>query len=115
MACNPCETTFQGTQSIVVSIQRSGTTALLYVANQGQNIALIRRILLSAAHGGGATTWYLRPPPDPITWLYPLAYLEPGITALYYRLTNVSPGTIVQAQAEYVEIECRSRSCPETF
>lgn len=115
MACNPCETNFQSAESIVLSIQRSGNTALLYVANQGRNIALIRRILLSAAHGSGASTWYLRPPPDPISWVYPSAYIEPGLTALYYQLANVSPGTIVQAQAEYVEIEGRSRSCPESF
>lgn len=115
MACNPCETYFEATQSVVVSIQRSGTTANLYVANRGRNIVLLRRILFSAAHGAGASTWYLRPPPDPISWIYPSAYLEPGISALYYQLTNVSAGTIVQAQAEYVEIEGRSRSCAETF
>ena len=116
MACNPCETNFQSVQSVVTSINRSGTTALLYVANQGKNIVLIRRILISAASGGGGvSTWYLRPPPDLISWTYPTAYLEPGITALYYQLQNVSPGTIVQAQAEYIEIEGRSRSCPEIF
>jgi hypothetical protein len=115
MACNPCETGFQNTQTITVSIQKSGATALLYVVNQGQNILFIRRILLSAASGSGMTTWYLRPPPDPISWIYPTAFLEPGIMALYYQLPNVQPGTIVQAQAEYIEIECRSRSCAEIF
>ncbi len=58
---------------------------------------------------------YLRPPPDPISWIYPLAYLETGITALYYHLTNLPAGAIVQAQAEYVEIEGRSRSCAQTI
>ena len=111
MACNPCETYFQSVQTVVTSISRSGTTALLYVANQGTNIVLIRRILISAASGSGVTTWYLRPPPDLISWTYPTAYLEPGIMALYYQLQNVSSGTIVQAQAEYIEIEGRSLSC----
>jgi hypothetical protein len=113
MACNPCETNFQSAESVVLSIQRSGNTALLYVANQGRNIALIP--YLAERAGSGASTWYLRPPPDPISWVYPSAYIEPGLTALYYQLANVSPGTIVQAQAEYVEIEGRSRSCPESF
>jgi hypothetical protein len=54
---------------------------------------------------------YLRPSPDSISWTYPSAFLETGITALYYTL-NVSNAKIVQAQAEYIEIEGRARSCP---
>jgi len=115
MACNACETNFQGALSLVVSITKSGTSALLYLGNQGRNILLIRRILLCQTSGGGSSTYYLRPPPDPISWTYPSSYLEPGITALYYSLTNVPAGAIVQAQAEYIEIEGRSRSCPANF
>lgn len=116
MACNNCETGFQQYQSVVVSVQKSGTTALLYVSNQGRNIAAISRILLCyTSPGGGTGTLYLRPPGQPITWTYPSATLETGITALYYQLTNMAAGTIVQAQAEYVEVEARSRSCPTTM
>ena len=111
MACNPCESGFQQYQSVVVSIQKSGTTANLYVQNQGRNIVEIRRIVLCS----GGLTLYLRPPGQPISWLYPLDTLETGTTALYYQLTGVAAGTIVQAQAEYVEIEARSRSCPTTM
>jgi hypothetical protein len=115
MACNSCETNFQSNQSIVVSIQKSGSNALLYVQNQGRNIVLIRRILLCyTPKTGGWGMLYLRPPPDGISWAYPLAFLEPGITAHYYTL-NASNVTIVQAQAEYIEIEGRSRSCPTNF
>jgi hypothetical protein len=57
----------------------------------------------------------LRPPPDPITWNYQSAFLETGTTALFYTLNNVPAGNIVQAQAEYIEIEGRSRSCPANF
>ncbi len=53
---------------------------------------------------------YLRPPNDPISWIYPSAFLETGITALYYQL-NAAKVKIVQAQAEYIEIDGRSRSC----
>jgi hypothetical protein len=114
MACNPCETGFQGYQSIVVSIQKSGATSLVYVQNQGRNIVMIRRILLCyTTSGGGWGMLYLRPPNDPISWIYPTAFLETGITALYYQL-NVSGAQIVQAQAEYVEIDGRSRSCAST-
>jgi hypothetical protein len=113
MACNNCETNFQGAQSVVVSIQRSGTTALLYVQNQGRNIVLIRRILLCYTFGSGWGVLYLRAPNDPISWVYPSTYLEPGITALYYQL-NAANAQIVQAQAEYIEIEGRSRSCVST-
>ncbi len=102
--------------AIIVTFQKSGNNALLYVGNQGRSIVLLRRILLCFIYPtGGATTMYLRPPPDPISWIYPLAYLETGITALYYHLTNLPAGAIVQAQAEYVEIEGRSRSCAQTI
>lgn len=110
MACNFCENTFQVNQSLVVSINRSGSTANLYVGNQGRNIVLIRRILLCYGTTAGSTVLYLRYP-DTIQWIYPSTYLEPGLTTLYYSLTGLPTGAIVQAQAEYIEIEGRARSC----
>jgi hypothetical protein len=47
--------------------------------------------------------------------MYPSAYLEPGITATYYIWNGLATGSLVQAQAEYVEIEGRTRSCPTTI
>jgi hypothetical protein len=114
MACNACENSFAGYQTIVVSLETSGTTANLYVQNQGRNIVMLRRILLCYTTKSGSGVLYLRPPNDPISWIYPSAFLETGITALYYQL-NVSGVTFVQAQAEYIEIEGRSRSCTTTF
>ena len=114
MACDSCESGFQNSQSIVVSIQKSGSDALLYVQNQGRNIAAISRILLCYTTESGSGTLYLRPPPRPISWTYPSATLEQGITALFYRL-GASNVTTVQAQAEYVEVDGRSRSCTEDF
>jgi hypothetical protein len=115
MACNSCETTFQGSQSIVVSIVKPGANTLLYVQNQGRNIVQLRRILLCyAPPNGGYGVLYLRPSPDAISWIYPSAFLEPGITALYYSFTPPA-GSVVQAQAEYIELEGRSRSCPVTI
>lgn len=110
MACNSCATTFQSAQSVVVSISRSGDTGNLYVQNQGRNIVLIRRILLCYTTSFGSGVLYLRPPPDGIGWSYPSSYLEPGITANFYSLT-VSGVQSYQAQAEYIEIEGRGRSC----
>src|SRR5262249_34272221 len=116
MACNSCETGFQSYQSVVVSIVKSGSSALLYLNNQGRNIVLIRRILLCyQTPGGGNVTLYLRAAPDAISWTYPSTYLETGITALYYTLNNLAAGTIVEAQAEYTEIDARSRSCAQTM
>jgi len=115
MACNSCETSFQGSQTIVVSVVKSGTNALLYVQNQGRNIVQLRRVLLCWTSGGGSSVLFLRPPPDPISWTYPSGFLEPGITALYYTLSGVAAGSTVQAQAEYVEVQDRSRSCPMTM
>jgi hypothetical protein len=115
MACNSCETTFQGSQTLVVSVAKSGTSAILSIGNQGRNIALINRILLCMSHAGGTTVLYLRAPPEPISWMYPSAYLEPGTTATYYIWNGLAAGSLVQAQAEYVEIEGRTRSCPTTI
>jgi hypothetical protein len=116
MACNNCEIGFQGSQTVLVSIEKSGTNALLYLQNQGRNIVhLIRISLCRTSSGGGTTTLFLRPPPDAIAWSYPSAFLEPYIRAHFYTWGNIPTGTIVQAQAEYIEIEGRSRSCPTTL
>src|SRR5260370_15356361 len=114
MACNNCETGRQGAQSIVVTVQKSGTTALLYIHNQGRNIVEIRRILLCYTSGGGTGVLYLRPGGN-IPTVYPTPFIEPGLTALYYQLPGMSPGTTVQAQAEYAEVDGRSRSCATNF
>jgi len=109
MACTPNELSFQPYQSLVITIQRTGDKVLLYLENQGENVLLIERILLSYV-GTGAGTLFLRVPPNGISWIYPSAYLEQGLMALYYDTTF--PGlTSVQAQAEYTEIDGRSRSC----
>lgn len=113
MACNPCENNFKAATSVVVSIVKSGSNALLYVHNQGRNIAHLRRILLCYTSSSGTGTLYLRPPPAGISWSGP-EYLEPGGTSLYYNFTPPA-GSVVQAQAEYVEIDGRSRSCSEQF
>lgn len=113
MACNACETNFKSWQSVVVSITKSGATASVYVQNQGRNIVHIRRIVLCAATAaGGSSTWYLRPEGG-IVFTGP-EYLESGATQLYYTLTPPG-GSVLQAQAEYVEIDGRSRSCSEQF
>jgi hypothetical protein len=116
MACTNCENfSFTPNSPIVASIQISGSNALLYVQNQGLNAVEIRRILLCYQSGGVTTTLYLRAAPQQITWTYPLTYLEQGITALFYQLTNLPTGTIVQAQAEYNEFDGRSKSCSQTI
>jgi hypothetical protein len=110
MACNTCETSFRSATSVVVSIVKSGTSAFLYVQNQGRNIVHLRRIIVCSSSG---STFYLRPAPLGISWSGP-EYLEPGATVLYYNWTPAA-GSEVQAQAEYTEIDGRSRSCSEQF
>ncbi|HEU4562211.1 MAG TPA: hypothetical protein VFS20_30560, partial [Longimicrobium sp.] len=82
----------------------------LWIQNQGKNIVMIRRILLCYTSAAGSGLLYLRPPPDSISWNYPSAFLEPGISATYYSLT-IPDVRMFQAQAEYIEIDGRSRSC----
>jgi len=116
MTCNSCEISFQGSQTILLSVVTSGANVLLYVQNQGRNIVQFRRVLLcSALPGGGSWILFLRPSPDQISWIYPSAFIEPGLTALLYVLSGASAGSIVQAQAEYMEIDGRSRSCSITI
>jgi hypothetical protein len=115
MACTTCESSFQGGQSVVVSLHKSGSNVTVSVTNQGRHVVLIRRILLCYSRAGGQTILFLRAAPDQISWIYPSTYLEQGISATYYQLTNLPAGTSVSAQAEYLEINGRNRSCSETI
>ena len=63
MACNICETNFQGSQTLVVSVDKSGTRAFLRVGNQGRNIVQINRILLHSVPRG----WGHHPVSTPAT------------------------------------------------
>jgi hypothetical protein len=113
MACSACETNFQSLTSLVVSITKSGSNALVYIRNQGRNICLIRRIVVCyTTPTGGTGLIYLRE--ESPSWVYGSTYLEPGITALFYSFTPPA-GSEVSAQAEYIEIDGRSRSCSETI
>jgi|SRR5262245_41781811 hypothetical protein len=115
MACNWVENTFNQSENLVVSVNVSGTSATLWLQNTGHDILDIRRILLGYSQpGGGSGVLYLRPPPRPISWSYPSQTLEQGTGASYYTLTGLAPGTIVEAQAEYTEVQGRSRSCQYT-
>lgn len=115
MACNPCESKFENLQTLACTVTKVGPDIYIGLTNQGRNIVLIRRIVLCYSYPGGVgNTVYLRPPPDQITWTYPSAYLEPGTNGTFYILKNVLATTTVQAQAEYTELEGRSRSCAIT-
>jgi len=61
--------------------------------------------------GLGATA---RVPGEPITWSYSSATLEQGLGATFYTLTGLPHGAVVEAQAEFIEIQDRSRSCQAT-
>ena len=115
MGCNDCEMSLQFSQAVAVEVQKSGSKALLYIKNQGKNIVLLRRILLCAASPGSFTMLLLRSAPDPISWLPSSPYLELSSPVLFYVWNDIPPGTIVQAQADYIEITGRSRSCPANF
>lgn len=114
MSCSQCETAFQDAQSVVVTIMKSGPDALLYVRNQGRHIVHLRRIVVCYATPGSAGFFFLRPPGDAVPWLYPSAFLEQGGSALFYKFTPPDRAT-VEAQAEFVELSGRSRSCAVTF
>ena len=115
MACSSPQQTFNHNLNLDVSINVAGSTATLWLQNVGKNILQITRILLGVTYpGGGASVLYLRPPGMPITWSYPSATLEQGTGATYYTLSSLPSGAIVEAQAEYIEVQDRSRSCQAT-
>lgn len=114
MACNLCETEFQGNQSLAVSIVKSGSDANIHVSNQGRNIVQLLRIILCLSKGNAKAFFFLRPPPHAIAWKLNQNFLEPGISVLIFTRSNIEPGTTVQAQADYTELVGRSRSCPIT-
>jgi len=116
MACNFPQQIFNENLNLEVSVNVSGTTATLRLQNNGNNILQLTRILLGRTDpgGGGASVLFLRPPGQPITWSFPSATLEQGVGATFYTLTGVPSGTVVEAQAEYIEVQDRSRSCQFT-
>jgi hypothetical protein len=115
MACNFPQQIFNENLNLEVSINVSGTTATLFLQNKGSNILQLTRILLGSTDpNGGASVLFLRPPGQPITWSFPSATLEQGVGATFFTLTGLPSGAIVEAQAEYIEVQDRSRSCQFT-
>jgi hypothetical protein len=106
---------FNENLNLRVSINVSGSNASLWLENAGENVLQLTRILLGVSYpGGSASVLYLRPPGQLITWSYPSATLEQGIGATFYTLTGLPAGATVEAQAEYIEVQDRSRSCQFT-
>jgi hypothetical protein len=115
MACSFPQEIFNENLNLEVSVNVSGTTATLWLENKGLNVLQLTRILLGVTYpGGSATVLFLRPPGEPITWSYSSATLEQGLGATFYTLTGLPHGAVVEAQAEYIEIQDRSRSCQAT-
>jgi hypothetical protein len=115
MTCSFPQEIFNENLNLEVSVNVSGTTATLWLENKGLNVLQLTRILLGVTYpGGSATVWFLRPPGEPITWSYSSATLEQGLGATFYTLTGLPHGAVVEAQAEYIEVQDRSRSCQAT-
>jgi hypothetical protein len=124
MTCTWCESSFEADQTLVASVN-TDDGIYLWLTNQGTNICQITRIELCYVDGeGNGGTMYLRPPPEPIAWMYPMNTLEPGLEANFYQLVEPGadpadngfpPGTTFQALVEYVEVFGRARSCATTI
>ena len=88
MACNICETNFQGSQTLVVSVDKSGTRAFLRVGNQGRNIVQINRILLCVAYPGGWGHYHVSTPATELNSLaapFRLRRTGPHFIVLYFE------------------------------
>jgi len=111
MACDFPQQVYNQNQNLVVSINHVGSTATLFLQNTGHNILQLTRILIGASSGSGGFVLFLRPPGQPITWQFPSATLEQGNGATFFTLNNLPAGAVVSAQAEYIEVQDRARSC----
>jgi hypothetical protein len=112
MSCSFPQQLFNENLNLEVSVNVAGGTATLELQNVGQNILQLSRILLGVTDpGGGAFVLFLRPPGQPITWAHSSATLEQGLGATFFTLSGLPAGAVVEAQAEYVEVQDRSRSC----
>ena len=116
MASNWVEDTFNENQSLVVSFNVSGSTAVLVLQNTGRNMLDIQRIILGRwLPNGLGQVLYLRPPGQPGPWTGPASPLEQGTGRWYYTVTGLSAGMLLEAQVEYVEVTGRSRSSQVTI
>jgi hypothetical protein len=119
VACTDAESTFNQYSNLEISINTQGAVPTVWLENVGGNVLQITRILVALTYPVGASTGttveYLRPPGQPNPWAYPSATLEQGTGATYYELSGWPAGTTVEAQAEYIEVQARSRSCAVTI
>ena len=99
-------------QTVVVWIEKSGSTMRVYLRNQGRNTVMIQRINLcftdKTGPGYGAIYWR---PEKNVEFLeaydWPVLFVE-------LDLTGSNIGTM-QAQVEYIEVDGRSTSCVMKF
>jgi len=105
--CTGCEESFSGTWPLEISLIRSGSDVLVYARNGGKNIVFIKRLLLCREwSAGGRTINYLREG----DFIVGGERVEPGLLQLKYR-ASATNAVSASAQAEYIEITGRSRSC----
>lgn len=109
--CSQCEDSLSESAPLKIYLTETNNTFHIYAQNRSRNIIIIKRILLCRewTHGG-QTINFIRES----DFLVGGETLEPDGTHLKYRAS--SEGAIsANAQAEYIEITGRSRSCELTL
>ena len=113
MSCNFCTSTFNSYNPLLATVQKSGSTLLLYMQNQSRSIINVQRALLCIDYGNGGTTiLYLRPNYAFNTLNF--GSIEQGTTYLEFSI-SASTAKAAQAEVEYWEVDGRSVSCNYTF
>ena len=111
MACNSCETNFQGSQTLVVSVAKSGSRAVLSVRNEGRNSCLSVPFYRAIVPRWSWHRHFVFTH-DTGRYLLDVPFHLPGTG--HQRLLHLersSAGSVAQAQAEYIKIQGR-RHCP---
>ena len=105
--CTAFEEDLNHYSPLTLRLVKSGGDILVYANNYGQNIVVIKRLLLCREwSGGGRTINYLREP----DFIVGGEKVEQNSGQLKYRAS--AAGVVkARAQAEYIEITGRSLSC----
>lgn len=105
--CTGCEVSFSGNWPLEISLMKWGSKILVYARNNSPNIIIIKRLLVCRQwSSGGRTVNYLREG----DFIVGGERVEQGSSQLKWEASAANVVS-AEAQAEYIEITGRSRSC----
>lgn len=108
-ACTRCEQSLRPS-SLELTVTRSGTDVLVYAANRGMNILILKRMVLCLEGSGGSMSLLYIREGGYFDYYVGGERLEQGLTHLKFR-TSAGSAQSARVRAEYFEVTGRSLSC----